>query len=191
MGVSTATAAGPMTAEEFFEWAARPENAGRRYELEAGRAVEMPSPSELHGYVIYLILRLLVRYFDERGAGYVLSNDTGLVVANAPDTVRGPDLMGFLEDRPIEQMSRTHCARVPALVVEVLSPSDRISRTNTRIEQYLRRGVALVWLVDPDDRTVTVYRPGEFHRVLTEDDALTGNGVLPELSLKVASFFVK
>jgi Uma2 family endonuclease len=191
MTVSTATAASPMTAEEFFEWAARPENADRRYELEAGRAVEMPSPSELHGYVIYLIFRLLVRYFDERGTGYVLSNDTGLVVATAPDTVRGPDLMGFLDDRPIEEMSRKHCVRVPALVVEVLSPSDRISRTNTRIEQYLRRGVSLVWLVDPDDRTVTVYRPNEFHRVLTEDDTLTGNGVLPSFSLKVASFFVK
>jgi Uma2 family endonuclease len=73
--------------------------------------------------------------------------------------------------------------------VEVISPSDRIGKTALRIGQYLARGVALVWLVDPEDRTVTVYRPNELPRVLDEQDDLNGNGVLPDFSLKVAELF--
>lgn len=187
--MSTAAPPGLMTADEFYDWANRPENADRRFELDAGRVVEMPSPGELHGFVCYLLVRLLTLYVERRGAGYLLANDTGLVVAQGPDTVRGPDVMCFLEDRTADQMSTRHCQRIPALVAEVLSPSDRISRTNARIEQYLRRGVPLMWLVDPFERTVTVYRPSEFHRVLTEDERLSGNGVLPEFECQVAEFF--
>src|SRR5687767_12459684 len=101
-----------MTAEEFFDWAGRPENVGRRYELQDGEVVEMPSPGELHGIVCWLVARLLGNYLFARGAGSICTNDTGLIVRRGPDTVRGPDVMLFLEDRALNQMSRGHSERV-------------------------------------------------------------------------------
>ncbi len=47
----------------------------------------------------------------------------------------------------------------PLLCVEILSPEDTVSRTNTRVQDYLRFGVPVVWVVDPREKTVWVYRP--------------------------------
>jgi Uma2 family endonuclease len=178
-----------MTAEEFFDWANRPENEGRRWELEDGKVVEMPSPAEIHGFVCWLTSMILGNYLLRRGAGYICSNDTGLVVRRKPDTVRGPDLMLFLESRPPEQMSRKFCDRVPALIVEVLSPSDTMKRTTVRVGQYLKRGVRLVWVLDPEEQSVYVHRPDEFSKVLELNDELTGNGALPDFSCRVRDLF--
>jgi Uma2 family endonuclease len=178
-----------MTAEEFFEWVARPENEGRRFELENGEVVEMSSPGELHGFYCWLVIKLLTEFAARRGSGYLLTNDTGLVVRRGPDTVRGPDAMFFLEQPDPARMSRKHCERVPTLAVEVVSPTDSMRKTMTRVEQYLRRGVQLVWVIDPDERIVYVHKPNEFHKILDETEELTGNGVLPDFSCRVAELF--
>jgi len=178
-----------MTAEEFFEWANRPENAGRRLELEDGEVIEMPSPGILHGTVCWLLGVILGQYLFRRGTGHATSNDAGLVVHREPDTVRGPDLMVFLDAPRFETLEPKYTERVPALVVEVLSPTDRRGKTLRRIEQYHKRGVPLVWLVDPEELTVTVYRPNEFPKVLDETEELTGNGVLPDFSCPVRTLF--
>jgi Uma2 family endonuclease len=178
-----------MTAEEFWEWVHRPENEGRSWELEAGEVVEMPSPGELHGVLCAWITALLWRYVAQRGRGYVCSNDTGLAVKRDPDTVRGPDIMFFAESRTLDKMNRKFATNTPALIVEVLSPTDQLTRVNRRISQYLQRGVPLVWLVDGEVRSVSVYRAGGFHSVLDEADELTGEEVLADLRLRVAELF--
>jgi Uma2 family endonuclease len=178
-----------MTAEEFFDWCNRPENEDRRFELEDGEVVEMPPPGELHGVVCWLVAQLLGDYVFRRRAGYVCTNDSGIVVRRGPDTVRGPDVMLFLTSKPIDGMSRGYTDGTPELIVEVFSPTDKYSKLNRRIEQYHRRGVRLVWVVFPEDRTVNVYIPNEFPKVLDESDDLTGNGVLPDFACKVADLF--
>ncbi len=177
-----------MTAEEFFEWANRPENAGTRYELDDGKVIAMPSPGELHGLLCWIVAHLLGGYVIPRG-GYLMTNDTGLIVRRRPDSVRGPDVMLFLDGRKVEEMSRGHSERVPSLVVEVLSPSDQFSKTLRRVDQYEARGVPLIWVIDPDERAVHVFRPNELRKRLEETDELTGNGVLPDLRLEVADLF--
>jgi Uma2 family endonuclease len=178
-----------MTAEEFFEWANRPENADTVYELEDGKVVPMPSPGELHGTICWLLTHLLSTYVFRRGAGQICTNDTGLIVRRGPDSVRGPDVVLFLEPRAVSQLNRGHIDRVPALVVEVLSPTDRFSQTLRRVDQYTARGVPLVWVVDPDERAVHVFRPGELRHRLEETDTLTGYDVLPDFSCAVAALF--
>jgi Uma2 family endonuclease len=183
------TTAPVMTAEEFFEWANRPENAGGRYELENGKVVEMPSPGVRHGTVCWLLNGIVFQYLSRRGSGHAVSNDAGLVVQRKPDTVRGPDLMLFLDATRYDDLEPKYTERIPSLVAEVRSPTDRHGKTLRRIEQYHKRGVPLVWLVDPEELTVTVYRPNEFPKVLDETDELTGNGVLPDFTCRVADLF--
>lgn len=178
-----------MTAEEFFEWANRPENAGTRYELEDGRVIELPSPGYRHGLLCSWIAHLLWNFAIARGRGRVASNDTGLVVRRNPDTTRGADVMFFDSSPPLDEVTAGYPAELPVLVVEVRSPSDRDNRILRRVEQYHRRGVPLVWLVDPEEHVITVYTPNEFPRVHDETDELTGNGVLPDFRCRVADLF--
>src|SRR5438270_13969206 len=112
--MSTAAPPGLLTAEEFYDWANRPENAGKRYELDAGRVVEMPSPGKLHGVFCWMVIKLLTEYLSIRRAGYLCTNDTGLIVAHDPDTVRGPDVMLYLDTEPVDQITRRHAEDAPA-----------------------------------------------------------------------------
>jgi Uma2 family endonuclease len=179
-----------MTAEEFSEWLDRPENRDRFFELERGEVREMPTPSEYHGVICSFIAHLLWEYVFRRGGkGLVSSNDAGLLVERNPDTVRGPDVMFWEETRQADELSRKFSTQLPRLIVEVLSPSDTVTRTNRRVSQYLRRGVPLVWLVDPEVRSVTVYRPGQDYTVLDETDELVVEEVLPGWRCRVADLF--
>lgn len=185
--VATATGPALMTAEDFYTWMELPENADKRYELENGVPIEMPPPSKPHGGICFLVAHMLGLYLLPRG-GSVFTNDTGLVIRRRPDTVRGPDVMAYLTRERIADMPLAPADDIPTLVVEVLSPSDRPGRTNRRVQAYLRRGIPMVWVVDPDDRIVTVYTATEFH-TFDETEELTGNGVLPDFRCPVASLF--
>lgn len=178
-----------MTADEFWEWASRPENEDKHLELDQGEVVEVPPPGELRGVLCSMIAHLLWNYVLGRGAGYVCGNDTGLLVQRDPDTVRGPDVMLFNEPRRLEALSTKYATGLPALVVEVVSPWDSPGKVNRRIGQYLRRGVPLVWLVDPEPRIVTVYQPAKEHYTRDETEELTGEDVLPELRLRLVDLF--
>jgi Uma2 family endonuclease len=54
---------------------------------------------------------------------------------------------------------------VPVLAVEVLSPTDRYGKTLKRVRQFFKAGIVLVWVVDPEDRTVTVHRSATEPRI--------------------------
>jgi Uma2 family endonuclease len=187
--VSAATATTLMTAEEFFEWAARPENVGAWYELVDGEVFKMPSPGELHGIVCWFVIRLLTDYLTRRGEGYLCTNDTGLVVGRDPDSVQGPDVMLYLEHKPLDQMNRGFAEDVPNLVVEVRSPSDRMRHIRRRVARYHTFGVPLVWVVEPELRAVYVYRRNELPQILDDTEELPGYGVLPDFAHKVSELF--
>lgn len=73
----------------------------------------------------------------------------------------------------------------PDLAVEILSPDDRMTRVNRKLRVYLRSGVRLVWLIDPERRTVTVLSPSAPARTLREQDELDGGDVLPDFRVIV------
>jgi Uma2 family endonuclease len=185
----TTTITGQMTAEEFFDWANRPENAERSWELERGRVIEVPSPGKFHGFVCGNVARIVGNYAMQRGQGYVCSNDSGLLVERSPDTVRGPDICYYIDEQTAETMDRKFAIVPPVLVVEVRSPSDSLKRMQRRLAEYLKLGVAMVWLVYPEERLVTVNQLHEIPRPLDDEDELTGNSVLPEFRCRVAEFF--
>jgi Uma2 family endonuclease len=180
-----------MTAEEFYDWSQRPENRGRYFELERGEVVEMPPPGKYHGFVCSNANGLLHEYAKRTGRGYPCGNDAGFIVERGPDTVRGPDITFYEDDETADTMERKYPEAIPRLVVEVLSPNDHQGRTSRRVSQYLQRGVPLVWVVDPEVRYVTVYRPGKEHYTVDDSEELGGDDVLPEFRCRVADFFTR
>jgi Uma2 family endonuclease len=178
-----------MNAEEFFDWCNRPENRDRHFELERGEVVEVSRPGERHGCVCLNVGRVLANYTFEKRRGYACSNDTGLILERDPDTVRGPDV--FLYDHPkrYDDLNPRYSEQMPTLAVEVLSPNDKWGKVTRRITDLLRRGIAVVWLVDPEDRSVTVYRPGQLPQVVEGNDELHGDPEVPGFRCRVADFF--
>lgn len=181
----------PLTAEEFFDWVHRPENQGRFFELERGEVVEMPPPGKYHGFVCSNANGILHEYAKLTGRGYPSSNDAGLIVERGPDTVRGHDIAFYEDDETADTMERKYPEAIPRLIVEVLSPNDHPGKTSRRVSQYLKRGVPLVWVIDPEDRSLTVYRPGREHYTLDDSEELTGEEVLLNFRCRVAEFFIR
>jgi Uma2 family endonuclease len=113
-----------LTAEEFYGWANQPENRGKVCELERGEIVEKARPGKRHGMICGNVTRILGNYAVARKNGYVCGNDTGVVVERNPDTVRGPDVLFFVDAEGADQVEEKYGETPPILAVEVLSPND-------------------------------------------------------------------
>jgi Uma2 family endonuclease len=180
-----------MTAEEFGEWVQRPENANKWFELVRGEVIELPPPMKLHGVVCNNISFELTAYVRQRRKGYVTGNDSGVILERDPDTVRGPDVAVYEDAQTFEELHPKYGEVPPLLAVEVLSPNDRATRITRKIADYLRTGVAMVWVIDPEARTITVWRSDQGRPdVLTVEQELTGGEVLPDFRCRVSSFFL-
>lgn len=179
----------PITAEEFFDFVHRPENRDRHFELEDGEIVEMSRPGELHGVVCGNVTGLFWSYCRQRKRGRVCCNDMGLIVKRDPDTVRGPDVSLYLDHKKYEDLDRRYPEAFPALIVEVLSPNDRLGKTIKRLQRFLATGVPLAWMVDPESRNVSFFRPGQAPLVLDEDQEIADVAELPDFRCRVADLF--
>jgi Uma2 family endonuclease len=179
-----------LSAEEFADWVDRPENANRWFELVRGRVIELPPPTKPHGVVTGNATWLLGTYVRQRRKGYITTNDSGVILERDPDTVRGPDVALYEDATAFAELHPEYGEVAPRLAVEVLSPNDRADRITRKITDYLNNGVALVWLIDPEARTVTVYRRDRGPQLLEEDQELTGDDVLPGFRCRVADFFL-
>jgi len=174
--MSTVAVQQQKTAEEFIDWCNRPENQDRHFELERGAVVEMSLPGESHGNVCLNVGSILHNYTFQQGKGYACSNDTGLILERNPDTVRVPDVVLYAQARGYDDLnSNDDSQRPPKLVVVVRSPNDKWGKVTRRITDFLVRGIAVVWLVDPEGQSVTVYRRNQLPQVFEGADQLVGN----------------
>jgi Uma2 family endonuclease len=77
----------------------------------------------------------------------------------------------------------------PLLAVEVLSATDETLEVHEKITSYLDAGTPQVWVVDPYDQTVTVYRPGQSPVMYNDTQDLPGDPELPGFRCRVAEIF--
>ena len=175
-----------ITAEEF----GRMPDDGRRTELVRGRIVELPPPKSRHGKVCNKAGRLIGNFADDHDLGHVMNNDTGVVTERNPDTVRGADILFYSYARmPKESIPDDYPEVSPELIIEVRSPSDRWRDIHAKVDEYLKAGVLVVCVLDPEPRTAHLYRAGATPQVLGPDDDLTFPECLPGFSVPVRRFF--
>jgi Uma2 family endonuclease len=110
----------------------------------------------------------------------------GIILWRDPDRLVGA-AAAFLADRslPVRRSPEGYLETIPDLVVEVLGKNDTLLAMLRKMEDYLQAGVRLVWLVEPETRTVTAYRPGRAPEVLGENDTLTAEDIIPAFPLAV------
>ena len=173
-----------LTIEEFADL---PDD-GWRLELVRGQVVREPPGGFEHGDVAFEIGLLLRSFVKEHGLGKVVGTDSGFVLFDEPPTVRAPDVAFVREDR-LDFDRKRFAPLAPDLAVEILSPSNTMSEMHDKVLDYLDAGSSLVWVVDPQSRTVAVYRSREEIRLIAADGEIDGGDVLPGFRRRVADLF--
>jgi Uma2 family endonuclease len=185
--MSDASAVSLMTAGEL----ARLPDDGNRYELVEGCLIRMPPPSYRSGVVATNIAVPMAGFVKQHRLGLVSGADGGLLLRSDPDTVRAPDVSFVRADRiPAGGLVAGYWPGAPDLAVEVLSPSDRYPEVQRKVQEYLDAGTQLVWVVDPESRTATVFHADGRSSYLSAEDALDGEDVLPGFRLSLDEVWV-
>lgn len=99
----------------------------------------------------------------------------------SPTRFRVPDVCVFAGPEPQEQIF----TQPPFLCIEILSPEDRMSRMQARIDDYLGFGVRYVWVIDPKSRRAWAYTPGAI-REIRDGDLRTEN---PDIVVPLVDLF--
>src|SRR5258708_28839150 len=168
------------------------------FELSDGEIITMSPPKLGHGNSagnIYYAIRDLAqprkigRAFME--VPYVLTDDPNWVKGSrVPDVtfIRAERWEKYSSENP--DWRKKPLILVPDLVVEIVSPTDRYVDVEKKVMQYLADGVQILWLVNPEHHTVTVYRASSNQPTrLTTNDALDGADIIPGFTISVASIF--
>lgn len=165
---------------------------GNRYELVGGQLVERTMSME-SAWVANRVGKFLSNFVDSTGEGDVFNSDASYqCFGEEADRVRRPDVSFIRQGRlSPEQFREGHCRIFPDLAVEVASPNDLYYDVQQKVREYLDAGVTVVWVVDPPERSVMVYRRGGPVERLQEGDQLNGDPVLPGFAVRVGDLFPK
>jgi Uma2 family endonuclease len=160
----------------------------RLTELIDGTLVEKPM-GQFESYVAHLLSMLIGQFVHERDLGIVGGAD--ILLRILPAQLRLPDVaFTAWETLPTADAHLQPIGDyVPDLVVEVLSVGNTAAEIARKIAEYFKGGTKLVWVFEPDDRTVAVYTSPKKSRLLTATDALSGGKVLPGFTLDLAAFW--
>jgi Uma2 family endonuclease len=114
----------------------------------------------------------------------------GYELREIPHTVRVPDVSFVRADRlPPGGFGGELFKGAPDLAIEVLSPSETVSRLDEKLADYAAARTPLTWIDDVERRTVAVIAASQPGRWLGENDTLTADRVIPDFSCAVADLF--
>ncbi|GDY20808.1 hypothetical protein LBMAG56_21540 [Verrucomicrobiota bacterium] len=162
---------------------------GRKHELWFGKVVTMPPGGAEHGDIIVRLIMAVGAHVSSHKLGKVYEGQTGFRLSL--DLCFEPDVSFVSKERlktilPVKE-KLFHGA--PDLAVEVLSPSDSITRTEEKLGLFLMHGTRLAWMIDPKSKTARVYRSDGESELLRRDRVLTGNSVLPGFRISLSRLF--
>ncbi|HZK82948.1 MAG TPA: Uma2 family endonuclease, partial [Humisphaera sp.] len=160
---------------------------GKRYELIDGQLKEKNVGTRVLFVASRICDRLNAAFYPRFGFAAV---EAMIYCFDRPNHGRKPDVVfisfGRLGSTTIPQ-GDIHVA--PELVVEVLSPGNAGIEVEEKLNAYLDAGIQLVWIVNPDRRTIRAYRKDGTTRLYRENDALENEPLLPGLRLVAREVF--
>jgi Uma2 family endonuclease len=95
----------------------------------------------------------IVVWFFQHSQEWGITAFPELRVQTGPARFRVPDVAILDSSAPVEQIT-THA---PIAVFEVLSPEDTVQRLKHKLEDYAAMGIPQIWVVDPEDGSVSRY----------------------------------
>jgi len=174
-----------MDDEEYYRFCIN--NSDLRIEREPnGEIVIMPPPGGETSYRNNELTRQLGNWARKDGRGMAFDSSGEFFLPKGAAYM--PDAGWVLKSR-LAKLSKDEKRRFPHLcpdfVVELLSPSDRLSRARRKMQTWIDNGAQLGWLIDADHRTVYVYRPGQPPEQLTDITHVDGEGPVEGFRLEL------
>lgn len=176
----------PATVEDLIELQNR---ESRLFELVDGFLVEKVMGLR-ESLVAAAIVEYLRAYVNPRRLGFVTSPDGMMTVL--PGVIYEPDVAFIRREQMPNGVGAAAAPEVyPDLAVEVLSPGNTKREMAEKRRGYFEAGTSVVWMVDPATRTVAIHLPEdpENPRLVSEDETIAGDPVLPGFAVQVAKFF--
>lgn len=174
-----------LTDEQFLRLCA--ENPELRLELNAqGELVVMPPTGAKTGLRNGAMNHALFAWSNTDGTGVTFDSSTLFALPNGAR--RSPDASWIRRERwnaLTEEQQEGPAPLCPDFVVELRSPSDRLAPLHEKMREYIDNGARLGWLIDPLEKRVYVYRPGQPVETLDNPTTVSGESVLPGFILNV------
>jgi Uma2 family endonuclease len=160
------------------------------YELVDGALVERHVSKE-SSRIALRIGALLDAAARRTGEAEVYGPDLGYRCFRNPNDVRKPDVSVVRRERvaQLEKPDPGYMPIVPDLAVEVLSPNDLALELDFKLRDYREARVPLIWLVNPQARSVAIYSIEGAFAILGENDEITAAPALTQFRSKVSAFF--
>jgi Uma2 family endonuclease len=161
---------------------------GHKYELLEGDLITSPIHLN-HGRLCVRIGSMLLAHVETHDLGDVFDSSTGFRLSD--DLLLSPDVAFVSKARMKSLAPRLDkfFPGAPDLVVEVLSPSDRMTQINRKLEHYLEHGTKLAWLINWQKEQVHIYTPDGLESLTDPDDTLGGGQILPGFKCKLRRLF--
>jgi Uma2 family endonuclease len=162
-------------------------NPEKEYEIVAGQPEEKKMGGARHGGIGARLLIRLGSYVEAQRLGGVYGPDTSFQIGS---NERLPDIAFVAADRiPPAGEPEGMWPFAPDLAVEILSPTDLYERVSGKIREYFAAGVRQVWLISPEYKTVTIYQSPTQVRMLTEEDELVSDEIVPGFRCRLRELF--
>ena len=185
LGMITTPVAAPLiTGEELLAMG----DIGR-CELVDGRIVPRSPTGGEHGSLESDLGFVLRHFVQEHNLGWVMTGEVGIYTRRHPDRVRGADVVFLSKERWPNRPPKGFLEVAPDLVVEIMSPNDRWQDVRQKLAEYFAIGVRWVWIVEPENHTVLVFRTITDMQQYGMNDMLVGEGILEGFTLTVANLF--
>jgi Uma2 family endonuclease len=179
----------PLDDDEYYEFCLA--NEDLRIERSADGEIEIMPPAGLEtGFRNNGLSGQLYDWTKRDGRGRSFDSNTEYILPNG--AARSPDA-SWVHRAKLAGLSRDEKRKfphlVPDFVVELMSPSDRLSRTQAKMQEWIDNGVALGWLIDADRRTVMVYRQGRAPEQRVDPKELRGEEPVDGFVLDLTDIF--
>lgn len=157
----------------------------RRFQLIHGEIVEK-MPTQFHALIVSLLNFFLMSYLRENPLGWVLV-EARYGLPDDPDNDRIPDL-SYVSKEKGDLLKVGAAPYMPDIAIEVQSPGQNDRFMSELAAYYLENGSKEVWLIYPSKELVEVLSKTD-RQLLTKDDSLSSESILPSFKLKVAEIF--
>ena len=167
------------------------ENPDLRFEIDSNGKLIIMSPTGSESGKRNLNLAFQVELWNRQSKlGIVFDSSTGFKLSNG--ATRSPDVTWITSDRwnsLSDKQKRRFAPIEPDFVIELMSPSDDLSITQQKMSEYMDCGVKLGWLINPDEKQVEIYRLGKDEEILSNPSSLSGEDILPGLTIDLTEIF--
>jgi len=161
---------------------------GFKRELLDGEIIMSPVHAN-HGTVCVRLSSLLFNFVQRHKLGELYDSSTGFRLSEK--LLLSPDI-AFVSKATLRKIlvaPDKFLQGAPDLVVEVLSPSDRMVQIYRKLDRYFEHGTRVAWLVNWRKEQVHVYTPDSIEAFTQPNDTLTGGTVLPGFKCKLSRIF--